>query len=80
MFCSPNLVNLNSQLPSQRAGQKGVSFTYFTTDNAKQARELLTILREAKADVPPQLEEMGMYGGGGGGRGKFFLVSAWSGH
>lgn len=48
---------------------KGTAFTYFTTDNAKSARELLNILREAKADVPPQLEEMGMYGGGGGGRG-----------
>lgn len=47
---------------------KGTSFTYFTTDNAKSARDLLNILREAKADVPPQLEEMAMYGGGGGGR------------
>jgi ATP-dependent RNA helicase DDX5/DBP2 len=48
---------------------KGTSYTYFTTDNAKSARELLTILKEAKAVVPPQLEEMAMYGGGGGGRG-----------
>ncbi|KAF8666590.1 DEAD protein [Rhizoctonia solani] len=54
-----------------RAGQKGVSFTYFTTENAKQARELITILREAKADIPSQLEEMAMYGGGGGGRGRY---------
>jgi ATP-dependent RNA helicase DDX5/DBP2 len=45
----------------------GTAFTYFTTDNAKSARELLAILKEAKADVPPQLEEMAMYGGGGGG-------------
>ncbi|KZT42245.1 hypothetical protein SISSUDRAFT_115797 [Sistotremastrum suecicum HHB10207 ss-3] len=52
---------------------KGTSFTYFTTDNAKSARELLSILREAKADVPPQLEEMAMMGGGGGGRGGVFL-------
>ena len=53
---------------------KGISYTYFTTDNAKSARELVTILKEAKAVVPPQLEEMAMYGGGGGGgRGK--LVS-----
>lgn len=50
----------------QRAGMKGTSYTYFTTDNAKSARELITILREAKADVPPQLEEMSMFGGGGG--------------
>lgn len=53
----------------QRAGTTGTSFTYFTTDNAKQARELIGILKEAKAVVPPQLEEMSMYGGGGGGRG-----------
>lgn len=54
-----------------RAGMKGISYTYFTTDNAKSARELVTILREAKAVVPPQLEEMSMYGGGGGGRGRY---------
>ena len=47
---------------------KGTSYTYFTTDNAKQARELIGILREANAQVPPQLEEMSMFGGGGGGR------------
>ena len=46
---------------------KGTSYTYFTTDNAKQARELIGILREANAQVPPQLEEMSMFGGGGGG-------------
>jgi ATP-dependent RNA helicase DDX5/DBP2 len=48
----------------------GTSYTYFTTDNAKSARDLIAILREAKAQVPPQLEEMAMYSGGGGGRGK----------
>lgn len=53
-----------------RAGAKGTSFTYFTTDNSKQARELIGILRESKSDVPPELEEMGRYGGGGGGRGR----------
>lgn len=56
----------------QRAGMKGTSYTYFTTDNAKSARELIGILREAKANVPPQLEEMAMYSGGGGGRSKQF--------
>ncbi|KAF8896491.1 P-loop containing nucleoside triphosphate hydrolase protein [Infundibulicybe gibba] len=53
-----------------RAGMKGISYTYFTTDNAKSARELVSILREAKAIVPPQLEEMTMFGGGGG-RGRY---------
>jgi ATP-dependent RNA helicase DDX5/DBP2 len=46
---------------------KGISYTYFTTENAKSARELIVILREAQAHVPPQLEEMAMFGGGGGG-------------
>ncbi|EJF56503.1 DEAD-domain-containing protein [Dichomitus squalens LYAD-421 SS1] len=54
-----------------RAGMTGTSYTYFTTDNAKQARELIGILREAKAHVPPQLEEMSMFGGGGGGRSRY---------
>lgn len=54
---------------------KGTAYTYFTTENAKSARDLLAILREAKADVPPQLEEMSMYGGGGGGgRSEFSYV------
>ncbi|KAG6853966.1 hypothetical protein C0991_012113 [Blastosporella zonata] len=54
----------------QRAGSTGTSYTYFTTDNAKSARELVAILREAKAVIPPELEEMTMYGGGGG-RGRY---------
>ena len=53
---------------------KGTSYTYFTTDNAKLARELIGILREANANVPPQLEEMSMFGGGGGGRSKSLLL------
>ncbi|EJD06476.1 DEAD-domain-containing protein [Fomitiporia mediterranea MF3/22] len=54
-----------------RAGQKGIAYTFFTTENAKSARELVTILKEAKAEVPPQLQEMVQFGGGGGGRGRF---------
>lgn len=54
-----------------RAGAKGVAITFFTSDNSKSARELVSILREAKQDIPPQLSEMVMYsGGGGGGRGR----------
>ena len=48
---------------------KGTSYTFFTIDNAKSARELVGILREAKAVVPPELQEMVSIGGGGG-RGK----------
>ncbi|KAF5375581.1 hypothetical protein D9757_008530 [Collybiopsis confluens] len=48
-----------------RAGKKGTSFTYFTTENAKSARELIAILKDAKAIVPYELEEMAMLSGGG---------------
>ena len=54
---------------------KGTSYTYFTTDNAKQARELIGILRESKSEVPPELEQVAMFsGGGGGGRSMFSPV------
>ncbi|KIJ51056.1 hypothetical protein M422DRAFT_224490 [Sphaerobolus stellatus SS14] len=54
-----------------RAGATGVSYTYFTTDNARQARDLINILRESKSDISPQLQEMAMYSGGGGGRSRY---------
>ncbi|KAL1976843.1 hypothetical protein VTN31DRAFT_3125 [Thermomyces dupontii] len=50
-----------------RAGAKGTAITFFTTDNAKQARDLITILNEAKQQVDPRLYEMARYSGGGGG-------------
>ncbi|CRG86793.1 ATP-dependent RNA helicase DDX5/DBP2 [Talaromyces islandicus] len=52
-----------------RAGAKGTAITFFTTDNSKQARDLVTILSEAKQQIDPRLHEMCRYGGGGGGRG-----------
>jgi len=54
-----------------RAGMKGTSYTYFTTDNAKQARDLISILRESKSEVSPELEQMAMFGGSGGGRSRY---------
>ncbi|KAL1672228.1 P-loop containing nucleoside triphosphate hydrolase protein [Schizophyllum commune] len=54
-----------------RAGAKGTAYTYFTTENAKSARELVSILTEAKQVVPPELQEMAAYGGGGGGRSRY---------
>ncbi|KAJ9480451.1 hypothetical protein VN97_g13123, partial [Penicillium thymicola] len=51
-----------------RAGAKGTAITFFTADNSKQARDLITILTEAKQQVDPRLAEMVRYGGGGGGR------------
>eukprot|EP01017_Pseudomicrothorax_dubius_P030475 TRINITY_DN3809_c0_g2_i3.p1 TRINITY_DN3809_c0_g2~~TRINITY_DN3809_c0_g2_i3.p1 ORF type:complete len:626 (+),score=100.00 TRINITY_DN3809_c0_g2_i3:96-1973(+) len=52
-----------------RAGAEGMSYTFFTRDNAKYAGDLIKILRDAKQVVPPELESMPRYGGrrfGGG--------------
>ncbi|PWN39017.1 DEAD-domain-containing protein [Ceraceosorus guamensis] len=49
-----------------RAGAKGTAITFFTTGDAKSARELVGILREAKQEIPPEVMEMSSYGGGGG--------------
>ncbi|KAH8194975.1 hypothetical protein TruAng_010860 [Truncatella angustata] len=51
-----------------RAGQTGTAITLFTTDNSKQARDLVNVLQEAKQQIDPRLQEMVRYGGGGGGR------------
>ncbi|EHA53039.1 ATP-dependent RNA helicase DBP2 [Pyricularia oryzae 70-15] len=50
-----------------RAGAKGTAITFFTTENSKQARDLLGVLQEAKQEIDPRLAEMARYGGGGGG-------------
>eukprot|EP00735_Rhodelphis_limneticus_P008217 TRINITY_DN2105_c1_g1::TRINITY_DN2105_c1_g1_i1::g.12738::m.12738 TRINITY_DN2105_c1_g1::TRINITY_DN2105_c1_g1_i1::g.12738 ORF type:complete len:546 (-),score=117.26,sp/Q9C718/RH20_ARATH/66.36/0.0,DEAD/PF00270.24/2.8e-45,Helicase_C/PF00271.26/2.5e+03,Helicase_C/PF00271.26/3.7e-25,ResIII/PF04851.10/0.041 TRINITY_DN2105_c1_g1_i1:135-1772(-) len=66
-----------------RAGDVGTSYTFFTPNNFKMARELANIIREAGQEVPEELERLcgmsrGGYGadtrgrfgaGGGGGRG-----------
>lgn len=48
----------------------GTSYTFFTEDNAKQARDLVAVLREAKQDVPAELMEMAerRYGAGSNAR------------
>ncbi|KAK6420146.1 ATP-dependent RNA helicase dbp2 [Oleoguttula sp. CCFEE 5521] len=53
-----------------RAGRQGTAITLFTTDNAKQARDLVNVLREANQQIDPRLAEMVRYGGGGGGGGR----------
>ncbi|KAI9867071.1 MAG: ATP-dependent RNA helicase dbp2 [Trichoglossum hirsutum] len=54
-----------------RAGAKGTAITLFTTDNAKQARDLVAVLVESKQQIDPRLHEMARYGGGGGGGGRY---------
>ena len=52
-----------------RAGQVGTAITLFTADNSKQARDLVTVLTEAKQQIDPALAQMARSGGfGGGGR------------
>lgn len=38
--------------------------------DAKQARDLVAVLQEAKQQIDPRLAEMARYGGGGGGHGR----------
>ncbi|KAK9375969.1 P-loop containing nucleoside triphosphate hydrolase protein [Lipomyces chichibuensis] len=54
-----------------RAGTTGTAITLFTSDNSKQSRDLLTILREAKQYIDPKLEEMGRFSRGGGGNSRW---------
>ncbi|ORX54436.1 P-loop containing nucleoside triphosphate hydrolase protein [Hesseltinella vesiculosa] len=53
-----------------RGGRKGTSVTFFTMDNARQARELVNILRQTDQAIDPRLEDMAAVGGRGGGRGR----------
>jgi ATP-dependent RNA helicase DDX5/DBP2 len=61
-----------------RAGETGVAVSYFTRKNAKMARDLIKLMREAGQDPPPDLiglssgggswNNQGRYGSGRGGR------------
>ncbi|KAF3783218.1 DEAD-box ATP-dependent RNA helicase 30 [Nymphaea thermarum] len=54
-----------------RAGARGTAFTFFTQANARFARDLIKILREAGQAVSPALSAMIHSGGGGGSGGNF---------
>ena len=41
-----------------RADQTGTAYTLFTSGNAKQANDLIAILREAKQEINPRLHNM----------------------
>lgn len=43
-----------------------LSHTNSNTDS-KQARDLISVLQEAKQQIDPRLQDMARYGGGGGG-------------
>merc|ERR1712217_739717 len=48
-----------------RAGATGSSYTFFTSDKARHAKDLINVLREANQPVPDELEKLA--GGGGYG-------------
>lgn len=52
-----------------RAGEKGYSVTFFTRNDAKKARDLISLLEKNDQVVPPELAAMSFGGGGGGGGG-----------
>ena len=50
-----------------RRDKKGTAYTFFTSQNAPKARDLIKVLEEAKQTVSNELRELAMRGGGGGG-------------
>jgi len=53
-----------------RSNNKGTAYTFFTKSNFKQALDLVNILKEAKQEINPDLQDMASmsWGFGGGGR------------
>ena len=54
-----------------RANAVGTAYTFFTLNNARQAGDLIKVLREAKQHVNPRLQELA-YSSRGSGRGGEF--------
>jgi len=50
-----------------RSDTTGTSYTFFTPGNSKQARDLVSVLKEANQVVNPKLAEIAARGGGFGG-------------
>merc|ERR1712232_496717 len=50
-----------------RAGATGSSYTFFTKDKFRHARDLIKVLEEARQQVPEELQKLAGGGGGGGG-------------
>ena len=59
-----------------RASKTGTAYTFFTPGNMKQAKDLISVLREANQQINPKLLEMcSMAKDVFGGRGKIWLLS-----
>merc|ERR1712066_346088 len=54
-----------------RAGATGSSYTFFTTDKARMARDLVNVLKEASQPVPDELERLADNTSGGDDSGNY---------
>jgi len=57
-----------------RSNATGTAYTFFTSANQRQAKDLVAVMTEAKQEISPELHQMSAmgFGGFGGGRyGKF---------
>merc|ERR1712151_584478 len=57
-----------------RAGALGSSYSFFTSDRFRLAKDLIGVLEEARQPVPEELQKLadgGGYGGGGGERRRY---------
>lgn len=52
-----------------RAGATGTAYSFFTSSDAKKAKQLVEILEEVKQDIPQELRNMSRYVVGGSDRG-----------
>ena len=56
-----------------RSNKTGTAYTFFTKDNARQAKDLIKVLTEAKQVIHPKLMELQMQARGmGGGRSRYY--------
>ncbi|XP_021923571.1 ATP-dependent RNA helicase p62-like isoform X2 [Zootermopsis nevadensis] len=51
-----------------RRNTTGTSYAFFTPNNSRQAKDLVSVLREANQEVNPKLDELARQGGGGYGK------------
>uniref|UniRef100_U5EQL7 RNA helicase n=1 Tax=Corethrella appendiculata TaxID=1370023 RepID=U5EQL7_9DIPT len=54
-----------------RSSTTGTSYTFFTSEERKMAKDLIAILEEAKQEIPPELLKWRNFGGGGAGGNRF---------
>jgi superfamily II DNA/RNA helicase len=57
-----------------RRNTTGTSYAFFTPNNSRQAKDLVSVLQEANQEVNPKLTELARQGGGGyGKRSKYYI-------